>query len=501
MKRFPDLPIYTGFNAPSRIEADVYDLEVDGEIPKDINGVFYRVGPDPQYPPRLGTDIYFNGDGMVSMFRFENGHVDFRCRYVRTDKLVLERNARRALFGAYRNPFTDDPSVQGKIRGTANTNVVFHAGQLFALKEDSPPVAMDPLTLETRGYWDFYGKLTSQTFTAHPKIDPQTGEMICFGYAAKGIDTPDIAYYVIDKTGHIVHEVWFKAPYSAMVHDFAVTRDYVIFPIVPIVSSLERARQNLPVFGWDSTKEVYLGVLPRRGDARDVRWFKGPNQFASHVMNAFNEGSKIYVDIPVAKGNCFPFFPDVHGQAYDPGKAKPMLSRWIIDLSSKSETFERKQITSMVGEFPRIDERYAMEAYRHGYLCVTDLSRPYTIKGGSITGMFINCIGHVDLATGKESTYYVGPTSTLQEPTFIPKSDTAAEGEGYLVALVNRYEEMRSDLILLDAQHLEEGPIATIRLPLRLRQGLHGTWVPATKLQAAEKQELIDKNTGATRVG
>lgn len=484
MVKFPDLPIYQGFNAPSRVEADIYDLEVDGEIPKEINGVFYHVRPDPQYPPKMGDDIYFNGDGMVSMFYFENGHVDFKCRYVRTDKFVLERKARRALFGYYRNPYFDDPSVKGVPRGTANTHVVYHAGKLFALKEDSPPVAMDPLTLETFGYWDFNGKLTSETFTAHPKIDPQTGEMICFGYASKGIATPDITYYVVNAQGEIVHEVWFKAPYAALIHDFAVTRDYVIFPIVPIIASLERAKEGKPTFGWDGTKEVYLGVIPRYGEAKDVRWFKGPNLFASHVMNAFNDGPKVYVDIPVAEGNMFPFFPDVHGLPFDRSKAQSRLTRWMMDMSSSNDTFEQQQLTNMVGEFPRIDERYAMDHYRHGYLCVTDLSRPRDESVmGSITGMFINCIGHIDLATGKEKEFYVGPRATLQEPTFIPKSQKAGEGEGYLVALVNRYDEMRSDLILLDAQHVDEGPIATVHLPLRLRQGLHGSWVPMEQLK------------------
>ncbi|MED4602425.1 carotenoid oxygenase family protein [Paenibacillus validus] len=487
MNKFPDLPIYTGFNTPSRMEVDIYDVEVDGDIPADINGAFYRVGPDPQYPPLLGHDIYFNGDGMVSMFRFQNGRVDYKSRYVRTDKFKLERKAQRALFGAYRNPFFDDPSVQGQIRGTANTNIVFHAGKLLALKEDSPPIVMDPFTLKSQGYYDYEGKMTSETFTAHPKLDPQTGEMIAFGYASKGIDTDDITYYVISPKGEIVHEVWFKMPYAAMQHDFGVTRDYVIFPVVPIVSSLERAREGKPTFGWDGTKDIYLGVIPRRGEARDIRWFKGPNQFASHVMNAFNVGSKIHIDMPVAEGNMFPFFPDIHGAAFDREKADSRVTRWTIDFESGNNTFEHKQLGNMIGDFPRIDDRYAMESYRHGFMCVTDLSKPYDSKrGGSISGMFINCLGHIDFSTGKEKIFFAGPTSTIQESTFIPKSDHAPEGEGYLIALVNRHEEMRSDLVILDAQHIDDGPIATVRLPLRLRQGLHGNWVPDSQLNTAK---------------
>lgn len=123
------------------------------------------MAPDPQYPPRFLNDIPFNGDGTVSMFCFQNGRVDLKHRYVRTDELNLEREAGRALFGGYRNPYSAEPCVQGKVRGLANTNLVVHNGVLCAIKEDSPPVAKDPLTLDTKGNWDFDGGLSSQTFS------------------------------------------------------------------------------------------------------------------------------------------------------------------------------------------------------------------------------------------------------------------------------------------------------------------------------------------------
>jgi len=485
--RFPDLPIYRGFNAPSRIEADILDLEVEGGIPESLDGTFYHVGPDPQWPPLHGTDIYFNGDGMVSAFRFKSGHVDFKCRYVRTEKYVLERDARRALFGLYRNPLSDDPSVAGKSRGTANTNIVFHATRLLALKEDSLPVMLDPLSLETLGIANLNGALRCPTFTAHPKLDPQTGELVGFGYDAAGVATPDIAFVVLGPQGQVTREVWFKAPYSCMVHDFAVTRRHVIFPIVPLTSSMERLRRGESNFAWDSSKDIYLGVLPRDGDAADVRWFRAPCQFVSHVMNAFEDGFRIRLDVPVAASNAFPFFPDVSGARFDPRKADFRLQRWTLDLSSKGEGVAEAVLSPVTGEFPRIDERYAMEPYRHGYMTVQDLSKPYdSARAGSITGMFWNSIGHVDHLTNRTDTCFAGPTSSFQEPTFVPKSPTSAEGEGYLLALANRYEEMRSDLLLWDAQQIADGPIATIRLPLRLRNGLHGTWVTGEQLAGVQ---------------
>src|SRR6185295_11873448 len=211
------------FGAPFRTECDIQDCEVDGEIPLDLSGAFYRVGPDFQYPPRV-PNIPFDGEGHVAMFRISKGHADFRTRYVRTQRFKAQREARQSLFGTYRNPHTDDPRVKKVSRGTANTNIIFHAGKLLALKEDSPPVVMDPRTLDTLDdYYTFGGKLESLTFTAHPKIDSSSGEMIGFGYEAKGEATDDVAVFSIGRNGKLDWSTWIKVPYVGMLHDFAVT--------------------------------------------------------------------------------------------------------------------------------------------------------------------------------------------------------------------------------------------------------------------------------------
>lgn len=111
MAQFPNTPSFTGFNTPSRIEADIADLAHEGTIPQGLNGAFYRVQPDPQFPPRLDDDIAFNGDGMITRFHIHDGQVDFRQRWAKTDKWKLENAAGKALFGAYRNPLTDDEEI------------------------------------------------------------------------------------------------------------------------------------------------------------------------------------------------------------------------------------------------------------------------------------------------------------------------------------------------------------------------------------------------------
>jgi carotenoid cleavage dioxygenase len=483
MAHFPKTRGFTGTLRPLRLEGDILDLEVDGELPAQLDGTFHRVHPDAQFAPRFEDDQFFNGDGMVSLFRLRGGRIDFRQRYAQTDKWKLERQAARALFGAYRNPLTDDPAVKGRIRGTANTNVIVYARKLFALKEDSPALLMDPLTLETEGYTRFGGAMQGETFCAHPKIDPVSGNMCAFGYASKGLLTRDCTYMEVDPAGRLVRETWFEAPYYCMMHDFGVTADYAVFHIVPSIGSWERLKAGLPHFGFDTTLPVYLGVLPRSGTAKDMRWFRSPTLFASHVMNAFNDGTKIHFDTPVARNNMFPFFPDVHGAPFKPQEAMSFLTRWTVDMDARSDEFESSQkLTDMFGEFPRIDDRYATQAHRHGWLLVSDLDKPFEGPGGRASGLLMNSIGHVDLATGQQSSWWAGPQTIMQEPCFVPRSPAAPEGDGYLIAIADNVVSNYSDLVIFDARRVQEGPFARAKLPFRLRPGIHGNWANASQL-------------------
>jgi len=488
MAKFPDTPSFTGFNKPSRIEADIRDLQHEGEIPLELDGAFYRVQPDPQFPPRHGDDIAFNGDGMISRFHFHDGQCDFRQRWAQTDKWKLENEAGKALFGNYRNPLTDDESVQGQIRGTANTNAFLFGGKLWALKEDSPALVMDPATMETKGYEKFGGKMTGQTFTAHPKIDPKTGNMVAIGYAASGLCSDDVS-----PEGELVREVWFKVPYYCMMHDFGITEDYLVLHIVPSIGSWERLEKGLPHFGFDTTKPVYLGVIPRRDDVReeDIRWFKRDNCFASHVLNAWQEGTKIHFVTPEAKNNMFPFFPDVHGAPFNGMEAMSKLTDWVVDLASNGDEFaEIRQLTNTASEFPRIDDRFTGVKNRYGWGLEMDMSRPVELKGGSAGGLLMNCLFFKDLETGDEQHWWCGPVSSLQEPCFIPRSKDAPEGDGWIVQVCNRLEEGRSDLLLFDALDIQKGPIATIHIPIRLRFGLHGNFAPSAEIGLAREPQL-----------
>jgi carotenoid cleavage dioxygenase-like enzyme len=478
---FPHTPDFTGpLYTPSRFEGEVFDLEVVGQIPTELNGVFYQVAPDPAYPPMLGDDIFFNGDGAVTAFRFAGGHVDLQRRYVMTDRLAAQRAARKSLFGLYRNPFTDDESVRDLSPSTANTNIVPFAGRLLALKEDSLPYLVDPETLETMGEWDFGGQIGRTPFTAHPKIDSRSGALCAMGYEAKGLGTRDIVYYEFDAAGKKLREIWLEAPYAGMVHDFAVTDNWIIFPVLPMTADADRMARGGRHFEWQPNLDYQFGVLSRTSDAQGVRWFRGPNCFQAHVLNAFEADGKLILDMPSASGNVFTFFPEADGSVPDPQSLRSELTRWTIDLAAESDEAVPSTLFAQPCEFPRCDPRYAGQAYRHAFVLALDPTLPFQHEAlGPWPFQFFNQLAHVDTQGGGFETWFPGDAECFQEPTFVPRSQDAAEGDGYVLVLVNHLLTHTTELVILDALKVADGPVARVKLPVRLRMSLHGNWLDA----------------------
>jgi carotenoid cleavage dioxygenase len=452
-------PYLSGNFAPVRSEDD-FELKVEGEIPAALAGTFYRNGPNPQFEPR---DAYhwFSGDGMIHGFFVEGGKVRYRNRYVRTPKWEVEHAAGRSLFGAFGNPMTTDPSVMGKDGGVANTNIVWHAGRLLALEEGHKPFELDPVTLESRGYADDYrGKVT-----AHPKLDPETGEMVWFAYSAGDAPlNPQMSYGVTDKDGQVVRREEFEAPFMSMVHDFMVTRRHALFPILPLTGSLERAMKGQPPLAWEPDKGSHIGVLAREADVSAMRWFTTDPCYVFHPMNAWEDGGKIYADVmeyPVA-----PLFPTLDGAPSKDPFAH--LTRWTFDLSGSSDTVKREQLDDLAGEFPRFDERYAGLGYRHGWFS------GITRKG--VSNVRFDTLAHIDLASGKRTDFVFDAGDSPGEPVFVPRSTDAPEGDGWLVAVVYRGHEDRSDFVVFDAQNVAAGPIGVAKAPRRVPFGFHGNW-------------------------
>jgi carotenoid cleavage dioxygenase-like enzyme len=449
--------------APIDFETQVDHLTTEGRWPADLSGTLYRIGPNPQFEPIEPYNPLL-GDGMVHAFRIGGPDIGYRNRWVRTQQWRLEHEAGRALFATSGDPRHNDPLAGTRpTDGAANTSLFWHAGRLLALEEAHAPLVLDPLTLETLGGWDFHGRLPSN-MTAHPKLDPETGEAIFFANYPGGRFDGEIAWYVADREGHITSQHTLTAPFPAIVHDFGVTRDYVVFPICPATISLPRARSGGPAIAWEPDKGTHVALV-RRDTPHDVTWFTAPARFVWHVLNCWNEDEQVIVDLCEQAA---PAFPAADGSMSPETLWCQRLSRWELSPGGRPDARIRR-LADQVCEYPRSDERFAMRPTGHGY---------FACHGGPGTGdPFHRGVAHFDFGSGRMSTFCFGPTSAVSEPVFVPRGETAAEGGGYVLCLVYEEDRDRSCIAVLDAQRVADGPLAGAWLEHRVPMGFHGCWI------------------------
>ncbi|MGJ7529881.1 carotenoid oxygenase family protein [Variovorax sp. GB1P17] len=465
---FPtDDPFLSGYYAPLHAESDAPNLPITGEMPPGLRGTLYRNGPNPQFAPR-GRYHWFSGDGMLHAFHIDNGRVSYRNRWVRTPKWAMENEHGEGMTGSLGSRHLSDPRILELNSTVANTNVVWHGERLLALEEVHAPFEVDPVSLEPRGYHDFAGKL-SGPMTAHPKMDPVTGEMVFFGYAARGPFTPDLMLHVVDRAGKLQSSMHIVAPFPSMVHDFVVTRTHVLFPIFPLTGSMERVQSGRPGYAWEPDKGTHIGIVPRDGTAADVRWFTGDPSYVFHPMNGFDtEDGKIVCDM--MKYEVAPLFPLPDGRPSSERPPTARLVRWTFDLAGASRTYKEQPLDDLPGEFPRLDERFAMRPYRHGYYCASAVTE--AIKGRHSRGS----LAHIDLASGGIVRWQPPEGDHCGEPIFVPRHADAEEGDGWLLSVIWRGADNRSDLAVFNATDLAAGPVALAHLSHRVPAGFHGNW-------------------------
>ncbi len=462
---------FTGNYAALTEEHDIAALPIEGQLPAGLSGSLYRVGPNPQYAPRDNSYHWFSGDGMVHAFHIHAGKVAYSNRWARTPKWQLEHAAGRALFGTFGNLATSDPLAQGRNGGTANTSMLWHGKRLFALEESHQAFELDPRTLASKGHQSFGERLTSRC-TAHPKVDPESGELHFFAYSPDRPCSPTMLYGVMDRHCEVTQLQSFTAPYASMAHDFMLTRGHVLFPVTPLTLSMERALRGKPLLAWDGSLRTHVGVLRHGGATDTMRWFDTEACHVFHVMNAWEDGDTIVAY--VMQSDTAPGLPDAEGRPGDPEAMAARLCRWTFELGSDSNEFRREYLDDLVAEFPRIDERYTGRRNRYGFYTCHASAR----ARDDAQSVLYDSLARFDFQTGQHQMHTLAPGDVVSEPVFVARSADAAEGDGWLLAVAWRARENRSDLLVFDALDLAGGPVALARLPHRVPFGFHGNWRP-----------------------
>ncbi len=462
-------PFLRGNFAPVREEVSADDLAVVGELPPELDGMFVRNGPNPQFPPIKNYHV-FEGDGMLHGVRIRGGRASYRNRYVRTAGWKAERAAGKALYGSFLDPLDAAALLRvlrnsliraPLIKNTANTALVCHDGRLLALWEGGEPHEIRVPDLDTACPYTFGGRLKNQ-FTAHPKIDPATGEMLFFGYS---LFTPSVRYGVLSGRGEIVHTTAFEVPRPVVMHDFAATPRHTIFVDTPLTVSVKRMLRGQPLLKFEPGLGARLGVLPRYGEGRDTKWFEVSPCYVFHTLNAYEDGDEVILLACRTEGFPEAFFMPPGAKTGDGtpiGKEfAPVMYRWR--LNTKTGTAREEALDDAPADFPRVNEALVGSRTRYGY---------------ALNIHKVNELFKYDFERGRSERHGFGKGRFGGEAVFVPRPDARAEDDGWLVTFVHDEEDGASEMIVIEAGDFGAPPVARVRIPARVPYGFHGAWIP-----------------------
>ncbi len=443
-------PFLMGIHEPLSAEETLTDLTVTGTIPDELDGRYIRIGPNPVTPPNPGLYHWFMGDGMVHGVRLKQGKaLWYRNRWIRSHA-VSDALGEHPAPGPHSPPFD-----------IVNTNVMGHAGEVWALVEAGGcPVRIDG-ELNTIAYDPFAETLKGGSFSAHPHLDHQTGELHAICYAAENLT--EIRHVVVDANGKVRREEPIAVQDGPSIHDCMITGKYVIILDMPVTFSIKRylSGEGFP-YNWNPKHKSRVGLLPREGKGSDTIWCDIEPCYVFHPCNAYdNPDGTVTLDV-CAHAKVFATVTAGVDSEEIP------FERWQIDPVAKR--VQRTVIDSDPQEFPRVNESRIGQHYQYAYA----LGLP---KDGDQSAPEEARLFKHDLLSGTRQTHDFGRGRVASEFVFVPAANTTAEDHGWLMGYVINPADQTSELVILDARDFEGAPQAVIHIPQRIPPGFHGNWV------------------------
>ena len=307
---------------PMRFEATVEDCVVsEGEIPEGLVGGLYRSGPTWKRPTRQGCNGWWTMDGMVQALTFDGeGRVDFRNRWIRTPKYRLEEQHGRSMF-EWSDGFDDwrsygfgevtnrDRCNAGVPVGTSWVNAFpFQGDVVVSGEQSSPPIRIDPITLETKGFVAWSPQLSpgfvkpagygDGAFTPHPKWDAATGEL--YGWTYRDV-APYATLHWVKPDGSVRTRHLDEAPHGTILHDAWLTPTYMVLPFMPLIGDLKRCERGLSIYDWDTSLPIVIGLVRRDDFDGPVRWIDTglEPQYIMHTLSANEVDGVLQLDAPI----------------------------------------------------------------------------------------------------------------------------------------------------------------------------------------------------------
>lgn len=471
-----DHPYRTGAWTPQVTEYDAFDLEVEGELPTDLAGVYLRNTENPLRPP-IRKYHPFDGDGMMHAVTFRDGRAAYRNRFVRTEGLLAEEQAGRALWaGIAENPELslrpDGWGARGRMKDASSTDVVVHAGvALSTFWQCGDVYQLDPLTLENLGRATWDGAFPSDLgVSAHARVDEHNGELLFFNYATRA---PYLHVGALDRQGRLTRYQPVELPGPRLPHDIAFTEHFAVLNDLPLFWEPELLERGLYASRFHPDLPSRIGLLPRDGSG-PVRWFEFEPTYVLHWANAYEDGDEVVLDgffqgCPEPEAIPPQGPPDRMFRFLGNDVLETKLHRWRMNLATG--VTKEEDLSDRFSEFGMINGRHRGRPYRHVYATVNE------------PGWFLmRGLLHHDTETGAVEEYRFPEGVFCSETAMAPRVSSRDESDGYLVTLTIDTVQNRSECAVFDATRLTDGPIARVRLPERISSGTHSFWAPAADL-------------------
>jgi len=464
-----DNPYLHGVYAPTTSELDVGDLVVEGELPRDLSGAYFRNGPNPVHQPKNRYHP-FDGDGMIHGVYFHNGCASYRNRYADTIALQQELADGYSVSPGVMGPFDYSLSPFG-IKDTSNTDVFFYDGDLMSLWYNAgDPYRLSARDLTTQGYFELKGR-EQRRMSAHSKVDLHTGELLFFDY---GDQPPYLTYGVANSRGELQHEVEIELPGPRLPHDIGVSRNYTILHDLPFFHDMDVLRQHgYRVLTFHRDIPTRFGIIPRHGLSSEVRWFECEPCYILHTSNCWEEGDWVFMD------GCRSTNPMPDAQPGE-GELAHMLAymrleannyRWCFNL--RTGEVREGDIDDLNTEFNKTNPLYMGIKSRFAY----HQRIPLHHEGG-YTLRFTGLVKY-DNDSGRRWQWDYGKGVFGSEAVYAPRQGATAESaedDGYVITIVTDSNDWQSYCLVFDASDIESGPVAKVRLPHRVPFGFHATW-------------------------
>jgi all-trans-8'-apo-beta-carotenal 15,15'-oxygenase len=471
------LPV-SGLTTSLTEEYDYY-AKIEGEIPREMRGILYRNGPGIFERAGLRKRCILDGDGMIQAFKIFDGRVHFQNKFVRTEKYVEESAAGKFIYATWS---TQAPGgvmanfLGGKVKSQAGITAVVRNEMLYAFDEFQQPYMLDPHSLKTKGYATLGIPEQSKFFSAHSKIDRQTGEWLFFGLEFG----PSLTLHIIilDKNNRLKRHQRTKLPRNVYVHDFFVSERHIIVNLPPIqlkiVDYILGQTSILGSMSWQPEQGNIILVFDRGSNAAPVQ-LETESSWMWHSLNAYENGDEIIADF-VGYQN-----PD-HIIGEDPALIAIMsgregqynyageIRRYIINPNRKKIRHEVLDKGSY--EFPFINPQHRCHKYRFGY---------FTKKQKKV--IFFTGIARVDMENLSSQSYDFGHGKFCSEPVFVQipghrYSPWKGKEPGWLLTEVYDSEKQKNLLAIFRADRISDGPLARAYLNQTIPLGFHGYWHP-----------------------